>query len=56
LLTGSLKGMKLGVTAVGAKPVATLFVGLAAMQEHQKLTERMSDKARTAGQKLVAKR
>jgi multimeric flavodoxin WrbA len=56
LLTGSLKGMKLGVTAVGAKPVATLFVGLAAMQEHQKLTERMSGKARTAGQKLVAKR
>jgi len=53
LLTGSLRGFKLGADAVGAKPVATLFVGLAAMRERQELPERMIRKARSAGQKLV---
>jgi len=53
LLTGSLRGLKLGADAVGAKPVATLFVGLAAMREHRELPERMLRKARSAGQKLV---
>jgi NAD(P)H-dependent FMN reductase len=54
LFTGSLRGLKLGATAVGARPVATLFVGLAAMREHRKLPERMIRKARRAGQKLAA--
>ena len=53
LLTGSLRGLKLGADAVGAKPVATLFIGLAAIREHQELPERMIRKARSAGQKLV---
>jgi len=53
LLTGSLRGLKLGTDAVGAKPVATLFVGLAAMRERQELPEQMLRKARSAGQKLV---
>jgi hypothetical protein len=53
LFTGSLRGLKLGAAAVGAKPVATLFVGLAAMREGQELPERMLRKARSAGQKLV---
>jgi hypothetical protein len=53
LLTGSLRGLKLGADAVGAKPVATLFVGLAAMQEHQELPQRLIRKARSVGQKLV---
>jgi hypothetical protein len=56
LLTGSLRGLKLGAAAVGAKPVATLFVGLAAMREHQELPARMLRKACVAGQKLVAGR
>lgn len=53
LLTGSRRGLKLGADAVGAKPVATLFVGLAALRERQELPERMIRKARSAGQKLV---
>jgi hypothetical protein len=53
LLTGSLRGLKLGAAAVGAKPVATLFVGLAAQRERQELPARMLRKARGAGQKLV---
>jgi hypothetical protein len=53
LLTGSLRGLKLGAAAVGAKLVATLFVGLAARREHQELPERILRKARGAGQKLV---
>lgn len=53
LLTGSLRGLKLGADAVGAKPFATLFVGLAAMRERQELPERIIRKARRAGQKLV---
>jgi len=53
LFTGSLRGLKLGADAVGAKPVATLFVGLAAMRECRELPERMLRQARSAGQKLV---
>jgi NAD(P)H-dependent FMN reductase len=55
MLTGSLRGLKLGANAVGAKPVATLFVGLAAMQERLKIPEWVIDKGRNAGQKLVSK-
>jgi hypothetical protein len=53
LFTGSLRGLKLGAGAVGAKPIATLFVGLAAQRERQELPERMRRKARSAGLKLV---
>lgn len=55
LFTGSLRGLKLGASAVGAKPVATLFVGMAAMQERKKLPERMVRQARRAGMKLMEK-
>jgi len=53
LLTGSLRGLKLGAAAVGAKPVATLFAGLAARREHPKLPERILRKALNAGKKLA---
>lgn len=53
LFTGSLRGLKLGAAAVGAKPVATLFVGLAARSECQELPARMLRKARSAGKKLL---
>lgn len=53
LFTGSLRGLKLGTSAVGAKPIATLFFGLAAMQERKELPERLVRKARRAGNKLM---
>jgi hypothetical protein len=56
LFTGSLRGLKLGAEAVGARPVATLFVGLAATRERQTLPKRMLRQARRAGQKLVERR
>jgi hypothetical protein len=56
LFTGALRGLKLGAAAVGAKPVATLFVGLAARRERQELPERILRKARNAGQKLAPRR
>lgn len=54
LFTGALRGLKLGAAAVGARPVATLYVGLAARQEHPQLPKRMLRKARSAGQRLAA--
>jgi hypothetical protein len=53
LFTGSLRGLKLGAAAVGAKPVATLFVGLAVQRERQELPKRMLRKARGVEQRLV---
>lgn len=53
LFTGALRGVKLGAAAVGARPVATLFVGLVARQEHQQLPKRLLRKATSVGHKLV---
>lgn len=36
-LTGSIRGLKLGVKMIGAKPVATIYIGLSARQEKQVL-------------------
>ncbi len=55
LFAGSLRGLKLGADAVGAKPAATLFVGLAAMRERRELPERIARKASGAGKKLMKK-
>jgi hypothetical protein len=50
--TGSMKSLKKGAAVVGARPVATLYVGLAAGSERQLLSGRMAAKARRAGRKL----
>lgn len=53
LFTESLRGLKLAAEAVGAKPLATLFAGMAALREHQPLSPRLADKARRAGRRLA---
>jgi multimeric flavodoxin WrbA len=50
--TGSMKSLKKGSAVVGAKPVATLYVGLAAGSERLALSGRMVSRARRAGGKL----
>jgi hypothetical protein len=50
--SGSMKSLKKGARVVGARPVATLYVGLAAGSERQLLSSRMAAKARRAGRKL----
>ena len=50
--TGSMKSLKKGAAVVGAKPVATLYVGLAAGSERQALSGRMVSRARRAVGKL----
>ena len=52
LLTGSLRGLKLGAKAIGAKPVASICVGSSALQEKQALPERITRRARCAGKRL----
>jgi hypothetical protein len=53
LLTGSLRGLKLGVRAIGAKPVATICVGHSARQEQPALSERVSRRARRSAKLLT---
>lgn len=53
LFTGALKGLKLATDAVGAKPVATLYIGLAAARQRQDLPKRIVRKARHAGRRLL---
>lgn len=52
LVTGSLRGLKLGAKMIGAKPVATIFIGLSAMKEKQELRESTLSKALTSAEKL----
>jgi len=55
-LTGSLRGLKLGAKMVGAKPVATLFVGLSAEREKSKLDKSFLRKAQSSARKLTSAR
>lgn len=55
LTTGALHTLKLGAKMVRARPVATLFVGLAARCEHQELAPRILRRARRAGRRLVSR-
>lgn len=54
LFTGALRGLKLAAAALGAKPVATLFVGMAAGREHPELPPAALRRARRAGRRLLA--
>jgi NAD(P)H-dependent FMN reductase len=54
LMTGSLRGLKLCARMIGAKPVATIFIGLSAMQEINELKESFHHKAKRVAKKLCA--
>jgi len=51
-LTGSIRGLKLGVKMIGAKPVATSYIGLSAMQEKQVLRKSILRKIQNSANKL----
>lgn len=51
-LTGSIRGLKLGVKMIGAKPVATIYIGLSAMQEKQVLRKSILHKMQKSAKKL----
>ena len=51
-LTGSIRGLKLGVKMIGAKPVATIYIGLSAMQEKQVLRKSTLRKMQNSAKKL----
>jgi multimeric flavodoxin WrbA len=48
-----LRLLKTAANLLGAKPVGTLFIGLAAQQKHKKIGKRSAGKARELGKKLV---
>lgn len=51
-LTGSIRGLKLGVKMIGAKPVATIYIGLSAMHEKQALRKSILRKIQKSAKKL----
>jgi hypothetical protein len=51
-LTGSIRGLKLGVKMIGAKPVATIYIGLSAMNEEQALRKSILRKTQNSAKKL----
>jgi multimeric flavodoxin WrbA len=51
-LTGSIRGLKLGVKMIGAKPVATIYIGLSAMHEKQTLRKSILRKTQNSVKKL----
>lgn len=51
-LTGSLRGLKLGVKMIGARPVATIYIGLSAMQQKQNLRKNILRKTQNSARKL----
>ena len=52
MMTGSLRGLKLGAKMIGANPVATIFIGLSARQETKELPEGVLRKAQITAEKL----
>ena len=52
VLTGAPRALRLIAQTMGAKPVATVFVGLIAQQQREKLPEKVRQKAWQAGAKL----
>ena len=54
-LTGDVtKRLKSAATMLGAETVGTLFIGLAAQQQHQELSKKTINKAHKLGRKLAA--
>lgn len=52
-MTGSLRGMKLGAKAMGAKTVDTLYLGLSALQEQQPLNKKLTSRIQRVARKLA---
>lgn len=52
LMSGSLKGLKLGAKMIGAKPVASIYIGLSANKEKQELSHSIIRKAQISAEKL----
>jgi FMN-dependent NADH-azoreductase len=53
IFTRSLGGLKRAAQTLGAKPVGTLFIGKAALNEKQELPQAILDKARKLGYELA---
>ena len=53
IFTGALRALKLIAGTMGAKPVASIFAGLSAAEEHQSPSPKALRKAREAGRKLA---
>ena len=53
IFTGVAKSLRLTANVFGAKPVATLWLGLAAMEPHHVLSARDLERARRIGWKLA---
>jgi len=53
VFTGAMRALKMIAKVLGAKPVASIFVGLIAQNQQPELSEKTIAKARAAGRKLV---
>jgi NAD(P)H-dependent FMN reductase len=53
LFTGTRKALRMTASVLGAKPVASLWIGLSAVQPDQKPSPRVLARARRIGRKLV---
>jgi len=51
--TGAARALRVAAKMLGAKPIATLWIGLAAQQPHQALSARTLARARRIGMKLA---
>ena len=51
--TGALRALKITARILGAKPVATLCIGLSAVHQKQELSARVGAKARRIGFRLA---
>lgn len=56
VFTGALRALRLGAETMGAKPVASVFVGMMGQKEKPTVPTRALERARAAGRKLVASR
>jgi multimeric flavodoxin WrbA len=54
LLTGAPRALKIIAQTLGARPVATVFIGMIAQQQRETLPDKARQKARQAGRKLAA--
>ena len=53
LATGAAKALRLTAKILGAKPVGSLWIGLAAQEPHPRLSARVLNRARRMGMKLA---
>jgi multimeric flavodoxin WrbA len=53
IFTGALRALKTMASTMGAKPVASIFVGMIALQEHATIPEKAIRQARKAGRALL---